>query len=416
MFKKSAGFFLWTVALALSAAHFGLSVSALSQADETSLKQVERSVALHQVDEKDFASLSDIVSRNPDNAYAHFLLGRCYERAGMLETAHEHHANAEKLIRSPEELVQRLRHHIESGEILEAYNITPMVARHNKNDPNVDLMEILFLQENGLLDQAELRYESLLKRPDAPLAAATGLAAIKLVRGQSEQAIRLADLDLRKDQTYVGALLAKAQALAQLGKTNEAISCLNLALKERPFNKTANYLMSRYLIKMGNFDAALAPALTNLACSDFLSVLQEAKDLVKLVLKVLGPEKSTAIVAAQDQMIDRTQYAMKYHYYLSEVYDELGQGKAAMSQIEKAIALDPEYDFNNYMLGRLKEKYFYDWDGAMKSYHTTRKLKRSNYLNQLALLRLNSRMYNQKRDLAHRLKEAWGKKLQRQAQ
>ncbi len=397
-----------------TSANIGTATQSLDSRTDASLDQkiaeVENHISLFQVRQEDFETLQKIITDNPNDCYAHFLLGRCFERNGLIDLATEQFSIASKLETKPEDILKRLRHHIEAGELSDAYNMKSIVWEKAPNDPNLKLLQAMFMQEGGDMGNAEAAYRALLARNDCPLGAATALATICMDRKDWNSAVQLAEKDIAMNHHYMAARMAKGQSLLALGHSKEAIETCRQTLAEHPFNRRMNLLMYQAYRTDRNYEDALRCALRNLAGSDWISYFEDAKERVRELLKILPEKKSSAIVDEVSQSVDKTNYAMKFHFYLEQVYRSLRRSREAMKQNDIAMSMAPEFQPNWYERGRIKANLLGDYTGAAKDFWTAFRMQHSDYKSFLAAQRLKSRVLNDHRDLALQLKETLRKK------
>ena len=386
------------------------SLKASTESIDQKIAKVENHISLFQVRQEDFETLQEILSDKPDDCYAHFLLGRCFERNGLIDLATEQFTIASKLETRPEDILKRLRHHIEAGELSNAYNMRSIVWEKAPNDPNLKLLQAMIMQESGDLGNAEAAYSALLARNDCPLGAATALATICMDRKDWKTAVQLAEKDIAMNPHYMAAKMAKGQSLLALAQPKEAIETCKQTLAEHPFNRRLNLLMYQAYRTDRNYEDALRCALRNLAGSDWISYFEDAKERVKELLQILPANKSSAIVAEISQPVDKTNYAMKFHFYLEQVYRTLRRSREAMQQNDLAMTMAPEFQPNWYERGRIKANLLGDYSGAAKDFWTAYEMQHSDYKSFLAAQRLKSRTFNDHRDLALQLKETLRKK------
>ncbi|MBX9685609.1 MAG: tetratricopeptide repeat protein, partial [Candidatus Obscuribacterales bacterium] len=363
---------------------------------------VERDVALFQVSEKDFQVLDQFLKKNPTHSYAHFILGRCYERQGLTDLAAEQFEASYKLDRSPEDSLNRFRHHIESGELAEAYNLRVIVP---SDSPSGKFMHALFLHETGVQNAAETIYNELLKEEDCPLGVATALGTVRMEKQNYTEAIALAEKDLAINKSYMGALLVKSESLLKLGRAAEVLSTLKQAHLEHPFNRRLNSLLYEADCQSGKWEDALRVSLLILSGSDAISFYENAKAQVRKTLKVLPKRRSKEIIAEMSKTIDPTIYGMKFHFFLSQVYFKMRRAYDALEQIEIAIAKDPAFEPSWVERARIKGTLIGDYKGAQKDFLYAHKLQRSDQGPREAYMRLSSRIQNEKRDIALQIKE-----------
>lgn len=369
-----------------------------------SIARIERHIALYQISESDFEDLTKMLEKRPDDSYARFLLARCFERQGLVELAQEQFQLLDKIEKAPEDLLRRLRHHIAEGEVSEAFKMLTLPVFSYSQDPSLILIQGMFMQENGSSQNAELIFLSLLKRDDCPLGTATALAKIRMEKQNWQAAITLANRDLKLNPSYVSAIQVKAHSLLKMGQSEKAERLLAPTLKLYPFNSSLNLLMYKIQRHMGKNEEALRCALRNLALSDYISFYEPAKFRIEDSLTLIPRARSNQIVKEVSELVDKTYYAMKFHFYLAQIYYKKGWAKEALEQIQTALDMDPVFQPNWYQRGKIKEMLFADLHGAGADFKKARSLQRSDYKNYVAFQRIGSRMRNEKRDLAYKIK------------
>lgn len=381
----------------------GSSSSSDKQFDEQ-MNLVERHISLFRVTDSDFETLEKIITARPKDSYARYLLGRCFERRGLVDMAVEQFSIAEKLETKPEDILRRLKHHIEAGELSEAFNMRNFANSKAPNDPTIELLQGLTFQEQGAASSAEFIYNKLLKMPNCPFGTATALASLRLDEKKWNEAIDLADRDLKVNSQYVSGLIVKSQALLALGQSSRVIANLLLPLKEHPFNRRLNLLMYKAYRHEGKFEEAFSCALRNLAGSDYTTYFEDAKNRVKEMLRALSSAKAEKVVERESTEVDRTNYAMKFHFYLGWCYLDLRKAKEAERETQKALDLAPEFEPNWYQMGRIKEELRGDLPAAAACFKKGHQLQRSDYKCLRALKRVNARVKNMNRDLSLKIK------------
>lgn len=373
---------------------------------EKVLALVERHISTFTVTQADFESLQKILAKDPNNYFAHFLLARCFQRCGLEDMAVEQIQLAEKLAVNPEDLLRRLKHHIEAGEFAEAFSMKQFVFDKAPTDPSLLLLHGLFYLEHGAVPGAEAVFQKLLIRPDCPLGAATALGTIRMDQHKFREASALADKDLKLNPSYMSALLLKSQSMLAFGDARGVISLLQKPLEEHPFNRRLNLLLYQAYKHEGMNEEALARALTVMAGSDFISFFEPAMKQVRELLKVLPRNVSDRIVRDTGKEIDRTDYAMKFHFYLGWCYYDLNKTAEAIRETQRALDLDSEFQPNWYQMGLIREKLLGDLPGALVYYEKAHTLQHSDNKAVVAIKRVKYRLRNANSDIARKLKNA----------
>jgi hypothetical protein len=156
--------------------------------------------------------------------------------------------------------------------------------------------------------------------------------------------------------------------------------------------------------RVGDLDNELRCALRILACSDSISYYEESQDRVKHLLQVMPASRYRPIIADVSPLIDQTNYAMKFHFFLGQVFFRMHRGTEAREQVQISLNMDPLFQPNWYEMARIKELYYSDFNGATDDFKKAHQLQRSDYKASLAIFRVSDRRKNQNRDLADKLK------------
>lgn len=365
---------------------------------------VESDIARFHVLDRDFEILQKILSKDPKDGYAYFLLGRCFERNGLMDMANEQYDISRKVQARPEDILRRLKRHIEDGDLSEAFTVLPIAREKAPDDPNIALVHAIFLQSNGVVEDAQSELSALMHRSDCPLGAATALATIYLEKGRFDEAMHLADRDIALNPHYLPAQIVKGHAALSLGKARSAIQTLKQPLLDNPYSRRLNLILYDAYRHEGDFDNALRCALRNLAASDYTSYFEQAQNNVQEMVKLIPKGKTRQIVAEISRELDKTNLAMKFHFFLGQVFFRLRRGNDAFEQLQTALNMDPGFQPNWYEMGRIKEVFFCDYRGAGADFKKAHELQRSDYKAIDAFMRLSSRVRNEKRDIAWKLK------------
>ncbi len=373
---------------------------------EKALASVEEHIAMFTVTQADFEALQKILEKDPNNYFAHFLLARCYQRFGLDGMAVQQIQIAEKLAVHPEDLLRRLKHHIEAGEFSEAFSMKQFVFEKAPKDPSLLFLHGLFYLEHGAIPGAEDVFKKLLKRPDCPLGTATALGTIRMDQHKYQEASDLADFDLKINPKYVSALLLKAQSRLAVGDARSVISLLKTPVAQHPFNRRLNVLLFEAYKHEGMNEQALASALYVMAGSDYVSFFEPAMNNVKELLQVLPHSVSSKIVSEVSKEVDRTDYAMKFHFYLGWCYYDLRMSSDAIRETQHALNLDNEFEPNWYQMGLIKEKLLGDLPGALEFYEKAHQLERSDSKTVRGIKRVKYRLRNANIDIARKIKNA----------
>ena len=260
------------------------------------LAQVESHIAQFSVRDSDYNFLQQLIQIRPNDAFPHFLLGRCFERSGMIDLAVEHLDLAKKLETNPAETLNRLRHHIEAGELSEAFIMKNLAWQKSPNDPTIQLLHAMYMQEHGDVGNAANLYRAMLQKKDAPLGTSTALSTIHFERGDYQAALNLAQADLQRNPDYVSAQQIKAKCLLKLGRPQSCVDAIKDTLLRHPFNRKLNLIMYEALCKLGRFEDAMPCALRNLAGSDFIGYYTDAKERVKNYSKYCRKKTHTKLL------------------------------------------------------------------------------------------------------------------------
>ena len=199
--------------------------------------------------------LKNVLSQDPENAEARFLLAKTSFELGELAAAEKEARRAIALKYAPEEanlLLARILMGL--GEFQKALDETEYARR---------IPAVLTLRGDAALglrklDQARQEFNDALAAEPASADALTGLARLSALGKDLDAARDFADQAIAKDAGNVAAWTFKGELLRAQQKPEEAMAAFREVLKLDPSNRNAN-LEAAYLdIVAGKYDAAQA--------------------------------------------------------------------------------------------------------------------------------------------------------------
>ncbi|MDX9720121.1 MAG: tetratricopeptide repeat protein [Myxococcota bacterium] len=212
------------------------------------------------------------------------------------------------------------------------------------------------------VSEAESSYQTALDiEPDFALAKIQ-LARLLSMKGTPDADLKASELVKDVERADVGAeeLTALAQLLMSKGESAEAIRVLNVALERNPSWVPAHRMLVEHYVSTNNMDGAtkhldalrrlnaLTPALRFLSAKAHYTK-KEYKDAIEVMADVVAeqPENPT------------------YQAFLGEVYFARGSFSTAQRYFEDALALDTGYVHARYFIGRCHLENG-DFDEALK--------------------------------------------------
>lgn len=202
--------------------------------------------------------LKNAVQKDPDYAEARLLLGKIYIEQGDGASAEKELRRALQLGAKRKGITAQLGRALllqrEFKKVLEEVPAAP-------DGTPVEAAAMLAVRGDALamlkqLDEAKAAYEAARKLDPAQVEATQGLAALAMLQGQPEEAMRLADEAIQQGGKRAEPWILKANLLQAQGNTGEAMQAYQEAVKRDPNSVTAHLSLAALQIQKNEFEAA----------------------------------------------------------------------------------------------------------------------------------------------------------------
>ena len=254
------------------------------------------------------------------------------------------------------------------------------------------------LQRQGQLAPAAAAYQSILERDPEHWESLNAIAAITLLSGDFERAIRLYDLLIGRKRDYAEAYYKRANALNALGRFEAALADYDHAIALNPGYANAFCNRGAVLEHFDRWDEALASynQAVTLNPDDHLTYLNRGS-----VLKEMK-RLDEALVSYEQAIALKSDYVEAY-INSGNVLQELRRFEAAVNCYDKAIKLNPSHYLAYFNRGtalkelkRLDEALGnFDKALALKCTHVESFVNRGNVLQELRCHEAAVVSYNQ---------------------
>lgn len=286
--------------------------------------------------------LQALLAKEPGNAEAHMLCGKVLQRMGYEGLADEEYKSADKLDPTQPESVLALFHSKLETEGLKAANeYLHYVELRFPYDPSVLIMKGLLARMHGQDEKAEFLYKLAMERnPGAP-GIATAFASLRISQKRYDEAIELAEKDLKLHKDHPVASLAVGQALFLKGQSALAIPYLQTALKTGLEKRETADLLARAFINNGEPGEALEPTLISLAWTPN----KERKDIDRLKKRLyfIMQNRNASEIINSLQVVSRDLHALdmiaSVYFASGDVLDFTGHPEEA----QEAFGLGVRY-------------------------------------------------------------------------
>ncbi len=376
---------------------------------------IELSIARNKVDDQTFKRIEALLKADPTNSYTHLLLARCLEIKGLLDLSEEQFQLAAHYGNHLDLLLKRMANAITQGDMDEAQKICHLLERRFPDDAAVQFLHAVALQQGGDPGCAEPVYERLLKNGCKQCGVASALGAIRLNQDRFLEALALADMDLKLNVDYFAAHIVKGNALASLGRVDEALKSLLKVFAYNPFQSSVTPRLAQLLYQRGEYRQALQPAMYSLMMARNEQIYNQYAALLRRLISLTSDAEGAEAAAAVGGKEDRRANAWQFHYSLGKIYEESRKPAQALEQYVTALKMNPKYPAALYRVGRIIEHRYGDYVTAMRYYQQADQMSREakdvmpDRRATDAFIRLAGRLQNRPRDLSWRLKDWLGK-------
>ncbi len=353
-----------------------------------------------------FDKLQTILKAEPSNALAHVLLGQSYDAIGMRDMAREQFAEAYRL--DPErstEVLRRFKEKYHSDSPATSFMEWVEIRQTFPLDDDVREMETVVALMFGTVSTAESAYIAERKHGHPLMGVATMISKRRSVQRRYAEALRLAQTDVSLHPADIEALIAKAAALNGSNQYQAAISTVNPVYLRAPYRPGIAYHLSLASHRAGLNEAALEPALFNLARSTSKRDQLEGVALLELILPHVSAERITASLDNASKKIDITGYRANYHHNLGLLFEKLGDSTRAGMELRSAVTVSASNSQWMMDLGRIDESEG-KYKEALQCYLAAQTMSPGSDEIAMHLRRYEMRLVNRENDLAWRLKDA----------
>lgn len=207
--------------------------------------------------------------------------------------------------------------------------------RSNVQSISFDLGQELY--ELKRYDESDEVYRQMVKENETDQAAMTGLARNMIARGNYQGAVDILNRSVKYDEDYASQYKFRSQAYDKLGETDKAIDDA-LTWFEKDDDAYGDSL-TKTLMKHRSY--AIAKARAKMKSSDEKGSWRAL--LIAIYEKGGDYEKAIREYDALEQDYGKDEFV---YYHRANCYDDLGMCEKALSEIDKAIALENDYANN----------------------------------------------------------------------
>ena len=209
-------------------------------------------------------------------------------------------------------------------------------------------------------------------------AALREIAELRVLESDEAKAIELYRSSLQYED-IPGTYAAMAFAEIQAGDFDQAVQFAQKALAAEPGNLRAEEILASAYDQKGNYAEAIEP-FTWVAQAD--PTVENLYPLAECLLQTKKPEDKARAVAVFEQMKKIAGDSGSLHVLFGRAYRDGGDMKSAVSEFERAIAMDPRTPHAHYFLG-LAQLVLNEWNptpGAEAAIRTEAEYYPNDYL------------------------------------
>jgi len=209
-------------------------------------------------------------------------------------------------------------------------------------------------------------------------AALREIAELRVLESDEAKAIELYRSSLQYED-IPGTYAAMAFAEIQAGDFDQAVQFAQKALAAEPGNLRAEEILASAYDQKGNYAEAIEP-FTWVAQAD--PTVENLYPLAECLLQTKKPEDKARAVAVFEQMKKIAGDSGSLHVLFGRAYRDGGDMKSAVSEFERAIAIDPRTPHAHYFLG-LAQLVLNEWNptpGAEAAIRTEAEYYPNDYL------------------------------------
>lgn len=382
--------------------------TAARSADELSFART--ALLENKVNAGTFDKLAEIIKRNPANAEARTVLGKCYDAVGMSGMSKDQLDEASRLDPDgPSAKLAKFKSQFNSANPGQSFTLFMEIQTLFPHDRDVELMDEIISETYGNVQRAETAYLANYSHRTLPQIA-TALSKHRQEQHRYKEALQLAEADLKIDPDDMEAMVAKSGALIGLGRYEEAEHTAAPVFENWQSHFGAAYNLAVACDFDQRSQAALRPALFAVAFARTEAEKNKSEQLAASLMRKVPAYYSDAVTIECSNIIDRLPPAAEFHYILGGIYSKFGQHNQARYEYQRAVEFDSTKAQYLFALGMVDERQAKFRD-AISAYAGAHLLEPQNELFTTSWTRLMQRMRNKENDLAWRMKEAMHKQV-----
>jgi len=378
-----------------------------SQKELATLDRIEKEVENEKVSNTSAQELEQIIENDPKNARAHLLMGECLQLLGLKDQALDQFKQG--VSTGPDyapAYVGLIKQYLRQGQIAPAKALIQEAKKRFPQNHEIEFWLGNFYQSREQYRDAMKEYGEALKSDKPILGLGSAIAKVNLRNRNYYDAVVFANQDLKLKPNFPLANEIKGLALFGVGHYKEAIQPLSISFASNPYNIDIAYAYSQCLYWDGNYQAALAPALVNLAFSSKLNGNDpRSKRLVTEIITAIANEKKVAELIVNTGLKYPINKLPAYHFALGDVLDRNSYNRLAMREYRAGLALKQDFGRAWYRLGLDYESIDHDYKSALACYKNAATYLPGDKVITLQLSRLEDRLANRHDDLAWQLKD-----------
>ncbi|MBY0356772.1 MAG: tetratricopeptide repeat protein [Candidatus Obscuribacterales bacterium] len=398
--KRSLAFGLLVASL------FSMPVYAATVTDTNKLKEIDEQIERGHVNKDMLAQVQAIIGREPHLGLAHYVAGRLLAYFGYSDLAEQEFVFADQF--DPEHsaaVLQLFDLRMQNEELARAYQLLEFIAKRFPEEPSLLMMQGIFLERSGKTAEAEKIYLKALQNPKKITGVSTALAQVRLQQGKPEEAIKLAKVDLQHLPAHFMANVVIGEALLSLNRPLEAIPYIEKAHQVRPANYDLIRMMALAYYRAHDFERALPCALLYMTLSTKAPQFANAKLFCAKIIHNLSPKDVDKGINEAAEVLSDKDYRVRLHLSVGDVLDRMSRHIEAARQFALGLRLDPHNARGWYRLA-VDEEIFGLYDQSIVSFKRALDLDPRDREIHAGAVRLATRLMNQERDVAWRLKES----------
>ncbi len=357
--------------------------------------------------------LGSYIEKEPKNYQAHFLLGMCYDRLGLVDEATREFDLATKYSHSDSgPITELIKEQMALGNDRTVEKLLKIAQTNFPDDPSVAFWsaQYLFLRKHDLYDSEKL-YRIAAHSGKVIPGAHLGLARVALEKGRNWDAILEASQEMKVQPNTPLAALTAGMAFAKLGSFKAALLPLQMTYPTFKTLPEVATLYAQTAYWCGRYPEAIEPAIVQMALSskrDPTTDDQPMKRLLTRCLRHTNSKLAESIIANTSYNLDHNQKIFKwpsFHRELADVLADVGMHRLAVQEYAKCIERDPRDANAVFRLGHEFELHFQDYKIALACYERAHALDENLPSADDYIERLQQRIADRDLDISWRTKD-----------